>query len=66
MFKNGVTIGPGGQVRPCCMYMNSDIEQRYNEPGWREKFDELYEQSLNNGYLTVMNVKQKKNVAEKV
>ena len=46
MFKNGVTIGPGGQVRPCCMYMNTDIEQRYNEPGWREKFDELYEQSL--------------------
>ena len=46
MFKNGVTIGPIGNVRPCCMYMNTDIEQRYNEPGWREKFDELYEASL--------------------
>ena len=49
MFKNGVTIGPGGQVRPCCMYTHADtnnIEQRYNEDGWREKFDELYEESL--------------------
>jgi MoaA/NifB/PqqE/SkfB family radical SAM enzyme len=49
MFKNGMTIGPGGQVRPCCSYTHADtnnIEQRYNEPGWREKFDELYEESL--------------------
>ena len=46
MFKNGMTIGPIGNVRPCCMYMNTDIIQRYNEPGWREKFDELYEESL--------------------
>ena len=46
MFKNGITIGPIGNVRPCCMYMNDDIEQRYNEDGWRAKFDELYEESL--------------------
>jgi len=46
MFKNGMTIGPIGNVRPCCMYMNTDIIQRYNEHGWREKFDELYEESL--------------------
>jgi len=46
MFKNGMTIGPIGNVRPCCMYINTDIRQRYNEHGWREKFDELYEQSL--------------------
>jgi wyosine [tRNA(Phe)-imidazoG37] synthetase (radical SAM superfamily) len=46
MFKHGMTIGPVGNVRPCCMYMNEDIDQRYNEPGWREKFDELYDASL--------------------
>ena len=43
MFKHGMTIGPVGNVRPCCMYMNEDIDQRYNESGWREKFDELYD-----------------------
>lgn len=46
MFKHGMTIGPVGNVRPCCMYMNEDIDQRYNESGWREKFDELYDKSL--------------------
>ena len=46
MFKHGMTIGPVGNVRPCCMYMNEDIPFRYNEPGWREKFDELYDESL--------------------
>ena len=46
MFKHGMTIGPVGNVRPCCMYKNKDIKQRYNELGWREKFDELYEESL--------------------
>ena len=46
MFKHGMTIGPNGSVRPCCMYMNDDIQQRYNDDGWREVFDELYEKSL--------------------
>lgn len=46
MFKHGVTINPAGSVRPCCMYDNIDMAWRYNEPGWREEFDRLYEESL--------------------
>ncbi len=46
MFKHGVTIGPVGNVRPCCMYMNQDLDKRYNDEGWREEFDQLYEESL--------------------
>ena len=45
MFKHGMTIGPNGSVRPCCMYSNYDIDKRYNDDGWREQFDELYEKS---------------------
>jgi organic radical activating enzyme len=46
MFKHGVTIGPSGSVRPCCMYDNIDMPWNYNEDGWREEFDRLYEESV--------------------
>ena len=46
MFKHGVTIGPSGSVRPCCMYDNIDMPWYYNDTGWQEEFDRLYEESL--------------------
>lgn len=45
MFKHGVTIGPSGSVRPCCMYDNIDMPWYYNDTGWKEEFVKLYEDS---------------------
>ena len=41
-IDNGVTIGPGGDVRPCCHIYHSDISNKeYEDFNWKNSFPKL-------------------------
>lgn len=44
MLKHGLTIGPLGNVRPCCKFNNSNIDLDFYGD-WRELFDSYHERS---------------------
>jgi len=36
MFESGLVVNPGGTVRPCCHFINSEDSFKYYEDGWYE------------------------------
>jgi MoaA/NifB/PqqE/SkfB family radical SAM enzyme len=46
MFRHGLTIGPSGAVRPCCVLKVMD-ENLYIEDNWKSKHESWYKKSQN-------------------
>lgn len=43
MFESGLVVNPGGTVRPCCHFINSENSFKYYEDGWYEHHEHLGE-----------------------
>lgn len=43
MFESGLVVNPGGTVRPCCHFINSEDTFKYYEDGWYEHHQQLGE-----------------------
>lgn len=44
MLKHGITVGPLGNVRPCCKFDNKNLDRDFNSD-WRTTFDEFAKRS---------------------